>query len=111
MLFKGSFQVLRVSRFRHLGKGAQDFLFCKVDVLESLVKQLPQTAFARHRITSYIRFEDSKEKPGKRLGSEPERNLPSGTGKHADPITSRRGLILSGINIVILRRVSRASKT
>src|SRR6478672_13157321 len=49
MLFESGLQPLRLGGFCHLGKGAQDFLLRKVDVLESFVKEFVKILFAGHR--------------------------------------------------------------
>ncbi len=39
VLLERSFELFRLRGFGHLGQGAQDFLFGKIDVLECFVKQ------------------------------------------------------------------------
>jgi hypothetical protein len=38
VFFEGSFQCLAVRRLRHLGEGAQNLLFRKIDIFESVVE-------------------------------------------------------------------------
>jgi hypothetical protein len=42
VFFERGFEVFRLRRLGHLGQGAQDFLFPKIDVLKGLVKQFLQ---------------------------------------------------------------------
>ena len=55
VLLKRSFELFRLRGFGHLGQGAQDFLFRKIDVLEGLVKQFLQVLVASHALAPWVR--------------------------------------------------------
>ena len=55
VLLERSFELFRLRGLCHLGQGAQDFLFRKIDVLEGLVKQFLQVLVASHAVAPWVR--------------------------------------------------------